>query len=63
MASNSKGPIKCVTSNNYLCQAREMLVNANSDQTLFYPFPASVNKCDGSCNTFNDSYAQVCVPK
>ena len=29
---------------------------------VFFLFTVSVNKCGGSCNTFDDSYARVCVP-
>ena len=62
LVSNSKGPLKCLTLNNQPCQARPMVVNINSDETLFYPFTAYVNKCSGSCNKIDDPYAQVCVP-
>ena len=34
----------------------------NSDKTLFCPFTVNMNKCGGSCDTINDSYAQVCYP-
>ena len=44
------------------CQARPTLVNINSDETTFYPFTVSVNKCGGSCNTDDDLYAKKCVP-
>ena len=44
-------------------QARPTLVNINSNQPLYYPFTFSVNKCAGSCNTIDDQYTQVCVPK
>ena len=62
LVSNSKGPLKCLTLNNQPCQARPMVVNINSDETLFYPFTANVNKCSGSCNKIDDPYAQVYVP-
>ena len=58
LVSNPKGPIKCASLNNHLCQARPALINLNSDETLFYPFTISVNKCGGSCNTIDDLYAQ-----
>ena len=61
LAFNSKGPINCVSLNTQPCKARPTLVNINFAETLFYPFTVSVNKCDGSCNTINDSYARVCV--
>ena len=35
------------------------LVSINSDETLFYPFTVSFDKCDGS---YNDPYVRVCVP-
>ena len=57
--SNSKGPIKCLTLNNQPCQARPTLVNINSDETLFYPFTVSVNKCGGSCNTIDGPHAYI----
>ena len=53
---NSKRPIKCLTLNNRPCQARPILVNINSDETFFYPFTVSVNKCGGICNTIDDAW-------
>ena len=29
---------------------------------MFYPYSIIINKCKGSCNTFNDPYAKICVP-
>ena len=60
LVSNSKGPVKCVSLNNYSCQTRLTFVNINPDETLFFPFTVSVNECGGcggSCNTIDDSYA------
>ena len=62
LASNYKEPIKCVSLNNKPCQTRPTIVNLNSNETLFYQFPVSVNKCAGSCNTIDDQYARVSVP-
>ena len=45
LASNSKGHIKCVSSNKQPCQARPTLVDIISDEILFYPFIVSFNKC------------------
>ena len=59
---NFKGPIKCVSLNNQPAQTRPKLVNINSDETLFYLFTISVNKCKRSYNTINDSYAGGFVP-
>ena len=62
LVSNSKGPIKCLILNNRPCKARSTLVNINSDETIFYQFTVTVNKCGGSCNTIDDPYTRVCVP-
>ena len=43
------------------CQARRTLVDTNSNETIFYPFAVSVNKCAGSCNSINDPRVQVSV--
>ena len=63
LASNSKGHIKCVSLDNLTYQTRPTLVNTNSNERLYYPFTVNINKCGGSCNTIDDPYAQVCVPK
>ena len=62
LAINSKGPIICIYLNDKPCQTRPTLINTNFNKTLFYLFIVSVDKCGGSCNTIDHSYAQVCVP-
>ena len=59
LASNSKGPIKCVSLNNQPCQARPTLVIINSNEPLYYPFIVSVTKSGGSCNTIDAQYSPV----
>ena len=54
ISSLYENKIKCLTLNNWLCHARPRLVNINSDETLFYRFTVSVNKCGGSCNTIDN---------
>ena len=44
-----------------MIDCRPRLVNTDFNETLFYWFIVSVNKCDGNCNTNNDPYAQVFV--
>ena len=63
LVSNSKGPIKCLSLNKHLCQARPTLVNINLLIFNVCSFTVSVNKCGGNCNTIDDPYARVCVPK
>ena len=50
LASNSKGHIKCISLDNQPCQVRTPLVDNNYNETLFYSFTVSANKCGGSCN-------------
>ena len=54
--------MKLVSLNNHPYQVTPLLVNINSDKTLFYWFTISVNKCGGSCNTIHDPYSRVCIP-
>ena len=62
LAFNSKGPIKCVSLSNQLCQAWSTLIDINSNEALLYPSTADVNKHSGSWNTINDAHARVGVP-
>ena len=48
--------------NNRKCKVRPEIVNVNSDEPVFFPFSIKINKCNGSCNNINDSYAKMCVP-
>ena len=62
LAFSFKGPIKCVSLSNQLCQDRPTPVDINSNKILFHLFIVSVNKCDGSCSTIDDWFGRVCVP-
>ena len=59
---NPKGLIKYVSLDNRLCQARPALVNTKFDETIYYQFTVSVNKCGRICNIIDHPYARVCVP-
>ena len=48
--------------NNRKCKVRPQIVNASRDEPVFFPFSIKINKCNGSCNNINDSYAKMCVP-
>ena len=48
--------------NNQECKIRSEITNINSNEPVFYPFSIKVNKCCGSCNNINDSYAKLWVP-
>ena len=44
------------------CRTKPEIININSNEPKFYPYSIEVNKCSGSCNSINDSYAKLCVP-
>ena len=47
---------------NQECKVRPKIVNASSNEPVFYPFSIKTNKCSGSCNNINDPYAKMCLP-
>ena len=47
---------------NQECKIRPEIININSNNPIFYPFSIKINKCSGSCNNFNNLYANICVP-
>ena len=51
-----------ISMNNQVCKVRPEIINANSNEPVFYPFSTKTSKCSGSCNNINDSYAKICVP-
>ena len=54
--------LKCVSINNQECKVRSEIININSNELLFYPYSILLNKCSGSCNNIDDTYAKLCVP-
>ena len=38
------------------------LFNKISNESVLYLFTVSVHKCEGSCNTIDNSCSRVCVP-
>ena len=54
LACHSEKCTKCVSLNNWSCQARPALINTNSNETLFYSFIVSVNKGGGNCDTIDE---------
>ena len=55
-------PLSCISMNNQACKARPGIIIVNSNESVFYPFSIKTNRCSGSCNNINDSYAKICVP-
>ena len=62
MSLCSCSALKCVLMNNQECKIRPEIINIKSNDPLFYPYSIFANKCSGSCNDINDSYAKLCVP-
>ena len=58
---SSVNPLKCVSINNQECKVRPEIVNANSNEPVFFPFSIKTSKCSGSCNKISDPYAKFCV--
>ena len=54
--------VECVSMNNQECKTRPEIINVNTNESVFYPYSITINKCKGSCNTINDPYAKLCVP-
>ena len=46
---------------NQECKVRTAIMNINSNEPLFYPYSIAVNRCSGSCNDIDNSYAKLCV--
>ena len=47
---------------NQKCKVRPEIINANSNEPVFYPFSIKTSKCSCSCNNINDPCAKICVP-
>ena len=56
--------LECVSVVNQKCMPRPKILDVNEGvgEALFYPYNVLVNKCSGSCNTFNNAMAKMCVP-
>ena len=63
---NASNHIKCISLSNQKCMIQPTLINLhpnqNSQELDYYPFAANLDKCVGSCNTFNDLFNKARVP-
>ena len=41
---------------------RTEIINLKTNEPIFCPYSIKINRCKGSRNTINDSYAKICVP-
>ena len=46
--------LECVSMNNQGWKIRSEIINFNTNESMFYPYSITINKCKGSCNTIND---------
>ena len=56
------GALNCVSLKNQKCKVRPEIVDVSSNNPIFYPFSAKINRCSGNCNSINDPYARICIP-
>ena len=56
--------LECVSVVNPKCMPRPKILDVNEGvgEVLFYPYNVLVNKCSGSCNTFDNPMKKLCVP-
>ena len=58
----SANSLKCISLNNQEFKARPKMIDINANEPVFYPYSIKLNKCSGSCNNINNSYAKLCIP-
>ena len=56
--------LECVSVINQKCMSRPKILDVNEGvgEAFFYPYNVLVNKCSGSCNTFDNPIARLRVP-
>ena len=55
-------PLSYISMNNQESKVRPEIINADSNDPVFYPFSIKASKCSDNCNNTNDPYAKICVP-
>ena len=57
--------LECLSVINGECMSRPKILDVNEGigEELFYPYNVVVNKCSGSCNTFDNPMCKICVHK
>ena len=63
---NASNYTKCISLSNQKCEIQPTLTdlhsNKYSQELHYYPFPAKLDRCVGSCNTLYNLSNKVCVP-
>ena len=54
--------LKCISLNIKLCLTKPSPTELNPDKLHRYPFIFSIDRCNGSCNTFDDLSSRIYVP-
>ena len=59
-----KKALECVSVVNQKCMPRPKILDINEGvgEALFYSYNVLVNKCSGSCKTFNNPMTKLCIP-
>ena len=58
----SVNSLECVSMENQERKTGTKRININNNESVFYRFSTKVNKCRGSCNNINNSFAKLCLP-
>ena len=58
---NFTNALECILMKNQERKVRPEIININSNNAIFYPFSAKINRCNGNCNNINDPYARICI--
>ena len=53
---------RCVSLINEPCTDRSTLIDLNPVELKYYPFMVSLDKCSGSCNSFDDLSTRIFAP-
>ena len=53
--------LSCISMSNQKCKVRPQIVDANSEESMFFPFSIKTSKCGGSCNSVNNPYGKLSV--
>ena len=65
--ANASNHRECVSLSRQKCMFQPILINLHPNECIqefhYYQIAAKLDRCVGSCNTFNDLSNKVCVPK
>ena len=63
---NASNHTKCLSLNNHQCIVQVSLINLHPNEynqgLCYYPFAVNLDRCVGSCNTFNNLSNRVYIP-